>query len=129
MYSVASCQLLCAVDGVDQKAVDINGETALDLAINRSQVDCMRALLVLNVDTSKAHVTAQTNVEIVHLLEKHRKRPVKKYYYYYFLCLKVKLVCLLIHFMQEIERIAIRNRVLEEQRVQIQKYFKFEVVN
>ena len=28
-----------------------------------------------------------------------------------------------------IERIAIRNRVLEEQRAKIQKYFKFEVVN
>ena len=30
---------------------------------------------------------------------------------------------------QEFERIAIRNRVLEEQRAKIQKYFKFEVVN
>ena len=74
----STCQLLCASDGVDQNAVDINGETALDLAINRSQVDCVRALLELNVDTSKARVTAWTNVEIVQLLDEHRKRSVKK---------------------------------------------------
>ena len=54
MYSCASMyQLLCALDGVDQNAVNSKGETALDLAINRSQVDFVRALLEFNVDTSK----------------------------------------------------------------------------
>ena len=74
----STCQLLCALDGVDQNAVDINGETALDLAIRRSKVDCVRALLEFNVDTSKARVTADTNVEIVQLLDEHRKRSVKE---------------------------------------------------
>ena len=45
----------------------------------------------------------------------------------YFVCLKGILI--LICYFQEIERVAIRNRVLEEQRAKIQKYFKFEVVN
>ena len=84
----STCQLLCALDGVDQNAVDINGKTALDRAINGSQVDCVRALLELNVDTSKARVDAWTKVEIVQLLEEHRNRSVKKHYcffcYYFF---------------------------------------------
>ena len=71
-------QLLCALDGVDQNAVANNGETALDLAINRSQVNCVRALLEFNVDTSKVRVAATTKAEIVQLLEEHRKRSVKK---------------------------------------------------
>ena len=73
----STCQLLCALDGVDQNAVDNEGETALDLVINRSQVDCVRALLEFNVDTSKARVEAWTKVEIVQLLGEHRKRSVK----------------------------------------------------
>ena len=77
---VSMCQLLCALDGVDQNVVNINGETALDVAIYRSQVDCVRSLLEFNVDTSKARVTANTNVEIVQLLEEHRKRSVKNKY-------------------------------------------------
>ena len=72
----STCQLLFAVDGVDQNAVDFNGKTALDLAIDGSQVDCVRALLELNVDTSKARVTATTKVEIVQLFDEHRKRSV-----------------------------------------------------
>ena len=68
--------MLCALDGVDQNAVDINGDTALNLAINGSQVDCVRVLLEFNVDTSKARVTADTEVEIVQLLDEHRNRSV-----------------------------------------------------
>ena len=74
---VSTCKLLCAVDSVNQNAIANNGETALDLAINRSQVDSLRALLELNVDTSKARITATTKVEIVQLLDEHRKRSVK----------------------------------------------------
>ena len=39
------------------------------------------------------------------------------------------ILILIFCYFQEIERIAIRNRVLEEQRVKIQKYFQFQVVN
>ena len=74
----STCQVICALDGVDQNAIDFNGETALDLAINRSKVDSVRALLELNVDTSKARVTATTKVEIVQLFDEHRKRSVKE---------------------------------------------------
>ena len=74
----STCQLLCALDGVDQNAVDNEGKTALDLAVGRSRVDCVRALLEHNVDTSKVIVVANTNVEIVQLLEENRKRSVKK---------------------------------------------------
>ena len=78
MYSdVSTCQMLCTLDGVDQNAVNSNSETALDLAINRSQVDYVRALLEFNVDTSKAIVAADTNFEITKLFEEHRKRSVK----------------------------------------------------
>ena len=73
------CRLLCALDGVDQNAVDNKGVTALDLAIHHSQVrSAVRALIEFNVDTSKARVTADAKVEIVQLLDEHRKRSVKK---------------------------------------------------
>ena len=75
------CICLCALDGVDQNAVNNGGKTALDLAIGRSKVDCVRALLEFNVDTSKARVTADTKVEIAQLLDGHWKRSVKKKYY------------------------------------------------
>ena len=75
---VSTCQLLCALDGVDQNALDNDGKTALDLAVGRSKVDSVRALLELNVDTSKARVTATTKVEIVQLFDEHRKQSVKK---------------------------------------------------
>ena len=74
----STCQLLCALDGVDQNAVDNEGETALDKSIDDNAVDSVRALLEFNVDTSKARVTADTKVEITQLLEAHRKRSVKK---------------------------------------------------
>ena len=74
---VSTCQLMCALDGVDQNVVNIDGKTALDLAVSRSKVDVVRALLEFNVDTSKARVTATTKVEIVQLLDEHRKRSVK----------------------------------------------------
>ena len=75
---VFTCQLLCALDGVDQNAVDNDGEMALDVAIGDNAADCVRALLEFNVDTSKARVTARTKVAIVQLLDEHRKRSVKK---------------------------------------------------
>ena len=74
----STCQLLCALDGVDHNTVDNEGKTALDLAINRSKVDCVRALLEFIVDTSKARITAWTQVEIAQLLNEHRKQSVKK---------------------------------------------------
>ena len=70
--------MLCALDGVDQNAVNNDGKTALDVAVSFSKVDCVRALLEFNVDTCKARVMANTNVEIVQLLDEHRKRSVKK---------------------------------------------------
>ena len=73
----STCQLLCALDGVDQNAVNNEGETALDVAIRHSQVDCVRVLLEFIVDTSKARVDVNTPVEIVQLLEEHLKRSVK----------------------------------------------------
>ena len=75
----STCQVLCALDGVDQNVGNNQGETALDLAINRSHVDCVRVLLEFNVETSKARVAADTPVEIVQLLGEHRKRSVKTY--------------------------------------------------
>ena len=72
----SACQLLCALDGVDQNAVDGYGASALDVAICYSKVDCVRALLELNVDTSKARVDVNTPVEIVQLFDEHRKRSV-----------------------------------------------------
>ena len=72
----STCQVLCALDGVDQNAVDDKGETALDLAIRLSKIDAVRALLEFNVDTSKARVTATTKAEIVQLFDEHRKRSV-----------------------------------------------------
>ena len=62
---VIACQLLCALDGVDQNAVNDEGETALDLAIRHSKIDAVRALLEFNVDTSNARVRVRTRVEIV----------------------------------------------------------------
>ena len=73
----STCQLLCALDGIDQNAVDNDGETACDRALQRSKVECVRALLELNVDASKTPVEADTNVEIVKLFEEHRKQSVK----------------------------------------------------
>ena len=66
-----TCQVLCALDGVDQNAVDNKSETALDLAVIYSQVDSVRALRELNVDTSKVRVSAWTKVEITQLLDEH----------------------------------------------------------
>ena len=75
----STCKLLCALDGVDQNAVANDGETALDRAVFRSIVDSVRALLEFNVDTSKARILARTKVEIVQLLDEHRKRSVNHF--------------------------------------------------
>ena len=78
MYGkVSACQLLCALDGVDQNAVDNEGKTALDVAIGENVADCVRALLELNVNTSNS-VVNDSIVEIVQLLDEHRKRSVKE---------------------------------------------------
>ena len=69
--NASTCQKLCALDGVDQNAVDNKSETALDLAVIYSQVDSARALRELNVDTSKVRVSAWTKVEITQLLDEH----------------------------------------------------------
>ena len=74
----STCQLLCALDGVDQNAVNNNDKTALVVAVVHSKVDSVRALLEFNVDTSKARVYANTRVEIVQLLQEQCKRSVKK---------------------------------------------------
>ena len=74
----SACQLLCALDGVDQNAVNNKGETALDIAVRHSKIDAVRALLEFNADTSEVIVTADTNVEILQLLDEHRKRSVKE---------------------------------------------------
>ena len=74
---VSTCQLLCALDGVDQNAVNDDGETALDSAIRHNAVDCVRALLEFNVDASEAREDERTSVEIVQLLDEHRERSVK----------------------------------------------------
>ena len=79
----STCQLLCAFDGVDVCAVNDDGETALDVAVGRSQVDSVRALLESNVDTSNAVVDADDE-EIVQLLDEHRQRSVKYKYLFLF---------------------------------------------
>ena len=69
---------MCALDGVDVNAVNDQGDTALDYAISHYCVFSVRALLELNIDTSKARFNVNTRAEIVQLLEEHRKRSVKK---------------------------------------------------
>ena len=77
LYDRAStCKLLFAVDDVDENAVSKHGETTLDVASRHSSIDAVRALLELNVDTSKTRSSTNTNVEIVQLLNEHRKRSV-----------------------------------------------------
>ena len=77
--NASTCKLLCALDGVDQNAVDNEGKTAFDRVMTWSMFDSVRVLLDLNVDTSEVRVTADTNVELVRLLEEQRKRSVKQY--------------------------------------------------
>ena len=84
-----NCKLLCALDGVDENAADKKGDTSLDRAVQHSQVECVRTLLELNVDASKARVEAQTKVEIVQLLDEHRKRSVIIIFIF---CLKRKII-------------------------------------
>ena len=129
MYSDVStcCQVICALDGVDQNAVNDNNETALDFAISRSAVGSVRTLLEYNVDASNACVDDASDGEIVQLLEEHLKRSVMKIIF--FLFERILHFAFIFLYIQEIERITIRNRVLEEQRAKIQKYFKFQVVN
>ena len=69
--------LLTAIKGVDETAVNNSGSTPLSSAINRKKVDSVRALLELNVDTTKAVTRADTPPEIVELLRQHKERSVE----------------------------------------------------
>ena len=69
--------LLTAIKGVDETAVDNDGDTPLTVAIILKKVDSVRALLELNVDTTKAVTTADTPPEIVELLRQHQARSVE----------------------------------------------------
>ena len=62
--------------GVNENALDNKGKTALTTAIDYKKVDSVRALLELNVDTSKATTKRDTPAEIVALLEQHKQRSV-----------------------------------------------------
>ena len=68
---------MTAIKGVDETAVDNTGNTPLSLAIFWKKVDSVRALLELNVDTTKAVTTAKTPPEIVELLRQHKARSVE----------------------------------------------------
>ena len=70
-----SLKLLSAA-GVNENALDNKGKTALTTAIARKKVESVRALLELNVDTSKATTKRDTPAEIVALLEQHKQRSV-----------------------------------------------------
>ena len=70
-----SLKLLSAA-GVHENALNIDGKTALIVAINNKIVDSVRALLELNVDTSKAKTERGSPAEIVALLEQHKQRSV-----------------------------------------------------
>ena len=69
--------LLTAIKGVDETAVTNSGRTPLSVAITYEKVDSVRALLELNVNTTKAVTTANTPSEIVELLRQHKARSVE----------------------------------------------------
>ena len=69
--------LLTVIKGVDEAVVDNTGCTPLSLAIICEKVDSVRALLELNVNTTKAVTTANTPSEIVELLRQHKARSVE----------------------------------------------------
>ena len=71
-----SLKLLSAVVGVNENALTFDGDTALIVAIDFKKVDSVRALLELNVDTSKAKTERGSPAEIVALLEQHKQRSV-----------------------------------------------------
>ena len=62
--------------GVLENALNIDGKTALIVAIDFKIIDSVRTLLELNVDTSKATMKRDTPAEIVALLEQHKQRSV-----------------------------------------------------
>ena len=69
--------LLTAIKGVDEAAVDNSGDTLLSMAIINKHVGSVRALLELNVDTTKAVTAADTPPEIIDLLLQHKERSVE----------------------------------------------------
>ena len=70
-----SLKLLSAA-GVNENALTIDSRTALIVAIDNKKVDSVRALLELNVDTSKAKTKRDTPAEIVALIKAHKRRSV-----------------------------------------------------
>ena len=68
--------LLFSALGVDENAVDDNGESWLGLAIKSHNTDRVRALLQLNVDTKNVVTNVDTPAAIVQLLGEHRQRSV-----------------------------------------------------
>ena len=69
--------LLIAIKGVDETAVDNNGDTPLSVAIAHKKVGSVRALLELNVNATEAITTAKTPPEIIELLRQHKARSVE----------------------------------------------------
>ena len=69
--------LLTVIKGVDEAVVDNTGCTPLSLAIIYEKVDSVRALLELNVDTTKAATYSGTPREIIELLRQHKARSVE----------------------------------------------------
>ena len=69
--------LLTVIKGVDEAAVNNFDRTPLSLAIFYEKVDSVRALLELNVDTTKAVTRADTPREIIDLLRQHKARSVE----------------------------------------------------
>ena len=69
--------LLTAIKGVDEAAVDNSGDTPLSMAIINKHVGSVRALLELNVDTTKAVTNFYTPPEILDLLRQHKARSVE----------------------------------------------------
>ena len=67
---------LLSAAGVNENALNIDGSTALIVAIDNKKVDSVRALLELNVDTSKATTKRDTPAEIVALINAHKRRSV-----------------------------------------------------
>ena len=131
--------LLLSALGVDENAVNNNGNTALSAAINDGDVARVRTLLELNVDTKGVNATANTNADIVALLEEHGKRSVERVNFvlfcFVFICFvfiyikNVDLYNININFKPQLnERVEIRNRVLEAPRARIEKFLRFEFV-
>ena len=61
---------------LNENALNIDGKTALIVAIDFKKVDSVRALLELNVVTRNATTNADTPAEIVALIRAHKRLSV-----------------------------------------------------